>query len=58
VARERRDRALVEELTVQKANQPVEKYGNVDHQMKKVRVEGMQLVAKKTRWMQLSLKLM
>jgi hypothetical protein len=48
VARDRRERALVEEHVVQKANQPVEKYGNVDHQMNKVQVAGMQSVVKKT----------
>ncbi len=38
---------LVEERVVQKANWLMEKYGDVDHQMKKVKVAGMQSVAKK-----------
>jgi hypothetical protein len=47
VARDRRERVLVEEHAVQKAHRPVEKYGAVDHQMKKVKVAGMQSVVKK-----------
>ncbi len=31
----------MEEWAVAKANCPVEKYGDVDHQIKKARVEGM-----------------
>jgi hypothetical protein len=34
-ARDRRARALEEERAVQKANWPMERYGDVDHQMKK-----------------------
>ncbi len=37
----------MEEHAVQKAHRPVEKYGAVDHQMKKVKVAGMQSVVKK-----------
>ncbi len=47
VARERRDRALVKEPAVKKDNWHVEKYGDVDHQMKKVKGEGMQPVVQK-----------
>jgi hypothetical protein len=35
VARDKRARAFEEERAVQKANRPVERYGDVDHQMKK-----------------------
>ncbi len=47
VARDRRARALEEEHAVQKDNQPVERYGDVDHQMKLVKVAGLHLVVKK-----------
>jgi hypothetical protein len=47
VARDRRARVLEEERVVQKANWPVERYGDVDHQMKKVKVVGLQSVVKK-----------
>ena len=47
VARDQRARALEEEQAVQKANRPVERYGDVDHQMKKVKVAGLQLVVEK-----------
>jgi hypothetical protein len=49
VARDRRGRALEEERAFQKANRPVERYGDVDHQMKKVKVAGLQLVVKKNK---------
>jgi hypothetical protein len=49
VARERRDRALVEECVVEKVIWLVEKYGDVDHQKKKVKVERMQLVVEKNK---------
>ncbi len=44
VARDRRTRALEEEQAVQKAKWPVERYGDVDHQMKKAKVVGLQSV--------------
>jgi uncharacterized protein YlbG (UPF0298 family) len=47
VARDRRERALEEERAVQKANWPVERYGDVDHQMKKMKVARLQLVVQK-----------
>ncbi len=47
VAKDRRARALEEDRAVQKANQPVERYGDVDHQMKKVKVVGLQLAVEK-----------
>ncbi len=47
VARDQRARALEEEQAVQKANRPVERYGDVDHQMKNVKVAGLQSVVKK-----------
>ncbi len=37
------------ERAAAKADHPVEKYGNVDHQLKKVRVEGLQLQVAKNR---------
>jgi hypothetical protein len=48
VARDRRARALEEKRAVQKANQPVERYGDVDHQMKKVKVVGLQSMVEKS----------
>jgi hypothetical protein len=41
-ARERKEKALGGERAAAKADPPVEKYGDVDHQLKKVRVEGLQ----------------
>jgi hypothetical protein len=41
-ARERKEKALGGERAAVKADCPVEKYGDVDHQLKKVRVEGLQ----------------
>jgi len=41
-ARGRKEKALEVERAVTKADCPVEKYGDVDHQLKKIRVEGMQ----------------
>ncbi len=41
-ARGRKEKALEVEHAVAKADCPVEKNGDVDHQLKKIRVEGMQ----------------
>jgi len=41
-ARGRKEKALEVEYAVAKADRQVEKYGDVDHQLKNVRVEGMQ----------------
>ena len=41
-ARGRKEKALEVERAVAKADHPVEQYGDVDHQLKKIRVEGMQ----------------
>jgi hypothetical protein len=41
-ARERKEKALGGQRAVAKVDCPVEKYGNVDHQLKKVQVEGLQ----------------
>jgi hypothetical protein len=46
-ARGRKEKALESKRAVTKANRPVEKYGNVDHQIKKIRVEGLQSVVLK-----------
>ncbi len=48
-ARERKERALGGERAAAKADCPVEKYGDVDHQLKKVQVEGLQLQVAKNR---------
>ena len=40
-AREKKEMELAEVRRAAKAERPVEKYGDVDHQMKKVRVDGM-----------------
>ena len=40
-AREKKERELAEVRRAAKAERAVEKYGDVDHQMKKVRVDGM-----------------
>jgi hypothetical protein len=42
-ARERKDQALEGERAAAKADCPVEKYGDIDHQLKMLRVEGLQL---------------
>jgi len=41
-ARGRNEKALEVERAVAKADCPVEKYGDMDHQLKKIRLEGMQ----------------
>jgi hypothetical protein len=41
-ARGRKEKALEVERAVAKADRPVEKLGDVDHQIKKIRVEGLQ----------------
>jgi hypothetical protein len=41
-ARERKEKALEGKRAAAKADHPVEKYGDVDHPLKKVRVEGLQ----------------
>ena len=41
-ARGRKEKALEVERAVAKTDRPVEKYGDVDHQLKNIRVEGMQ----------------
>jgi hypothetical protein len=48
-ARGRKEKALEVERTVAKADCPDEKYGDVDHQLKKIRVEGMQSQVLKNR---------
>jgi hypothetical protein len=48
-ARGRKEKALEVERAVAKADRPVEKYGDVDHQLKKTRVEGMQSQVLKNR---------
>jgi len=48
-ARERKEKALESERAAAKAARPVEKYGDVDHQLKKVRVEGLQSQVAKNR---------
>ena len=46
-ARENSRRVLAGDRAEAKAQRPVERYGNVDHQLKKARVVGMQAQAKK-----------
>jgi hypothetical protein len=46
-AREARAKAIGDERVFAKSKRPVEKYGNIDHQMKKARVVGMQAHAEK-----------
>jgi len=46
-ARDAKSKALVTERAVAKSDRPVEKYGDVDHQLKKVRLSGMQAHAEK-----------
>ena len=48
-ARGRKEKALVLERAVSKADRPVEKYGDMDHQLKNIRVEGMQSQVLKNR---------
>ena len=48
-ARGRKEKALEVERAVAKADRPVEKYGDVDHQLKKIRVERMQSQVLKNR---------
>ena len=48
-ARGRKVKALEGERAVAKADRPVEKYGDVDHHIKKIRVEGMQSQVLKNR---------
>jgi hypothetical protein len=48
-ARGRKEKALEVERAVSKADCPVEKYGDMDHQLKKIRVEGMQSQVLKNR---------
>ncbi len=48
-ARERKEKVLEGKRAAAKADCPVEKYGDVDHQLKKVRVEGLQLQVAKNR---------
>ena len=47
--RERKEKALGGQRAAAKADRPVEKYGDVDHQLKKVRVEGLQSQVAKNR---------
>jgi len=46
-AREAKLKAIVTEHAIAKSERPVEKYGDVDHQLKKVRLNGMQAHAEK-----------
>ena len=46
-ARDAKSNALVVEHTIAKSDRPVEKYGDIDHQLKKVRLSGMQAHAEK-----------
>ncbi len=48
-ARGRKEKALESKRAVAKANCPVGKYGDVDHQIKKIRVEGLQSMVLKNR---------
>ena len=41
-ARDAKSKALVTECAIAKSDRPVEKYGDVDHQLKKVRLSSMQ----------------
>ena len=47
LAREAKTNALVGDRAIAKSDRPVEKYGDVDHQLKKVRLSGMQAHAEK-----------
>jgi len=46
-ARDAKSKALVTEHAIAKSDRPVEKYGDVDHQLKKVRLSSMQVHAEK-----------
>jgi hypothetical protein len=46
-AREAKAKAIGEERALAKSDRPVEKNGNIDHQMKKARVVGMQVHSEK-----------
>jgi len=46
-ARDARSKALATERAIAKSDRPVEKYGDVEHQLKKVRLSGMQAHAEK-----------
>jgi len=46
-ARDAKSKALVTERAIAKSDRHVEKYGDVDHQLKKVRLSGMQAHAEK-----------
>jgi hypothetical protein len=46
-AREAKVKAIGEERALTKSNRPVEKNGDIDHQMKKAQVVGMQAHAEK-----------
>jgi hypothetical protein len=48
-ARGRKEKALEGERSAAKADRPVEKFGDVDHQIKKIRVEGLQSLVLKNR---------
>jgi hypothetical protein len=48
-ARGRKEKALEDERAAAKADRPVEKYGDIDHQIKKIQMEGMQLQVLKNR---------
>ncbi len=48
-ARERKEKALGGKRAAAKADRPVKKYGDVGHQLKKVRVEGLQSQVAKNR---------
>ncbi len=48
-ARGRKEKALESKRAVAKADCPVKKYGDVDHQIKKIRVEGLQSMVLKNR---------
>jgi hypothetical protein len=50
VARERKERTLAVEQAAAKANWPVEKNGDVDHQIKMVKVEGMRVLVEKNKF--------
>jgi hypothetical protein len=47
VARDEKTKALVGERAIAKSDRPVEKHGDVNHQLKKVRLNGMQAHAEK-----------
>ena len=46
-ARDAKTKALSSERAIAKLDRPVEKYGDIDHQLKKVRLTGMQAHAEK-----------